>query len=120
MLNPEQLLEAVRLQLEELKAQDVTVLDVRGKTALTDYMVIASGSSTRHLKTLAEGAVKVARDSGQSGANVEGDSGCEWVLVDLADIILHLFLPRTRDFYDLEKLWSVPTRSANSERAIAT
>lgn len=99
--------------LEELKAQDVRVIDVRDKTSITDILVIASGTSNRHVKALAENVVEKAKAAGQRPLGVEGEEVAEWVLVDLTDVVVHVMLPRIRDFYNLEKLW---TAEADGER----
>lgn len=94
--------------LEELKALDVIVLDVRGKVSWTDFMVVASGNSDRHVRALARNVVTRADEAGQPPLGVEGDQEGEWVLIDLADVVVHVMLPRVRDFYQLERLWTVP------------
>ena len=91
--------------LEELKAQDIKVLDVRGVATFTDLMVIASGTSTRQVKALADKVVERSTQAGVRPLGVEGAREAEWVLVDLNDIVVHVMLPQTRDFYNLEKLW---------------
>lgn len=93
--------------LDGLKAKDVVALDVRNKTSMTDLIVIASGTSSRHVKSLADEVVKTAKKIGQPPLGVEGSREAEWVLVDLGDAIVHLMLPRSREFYGLERLWSV-------------
>jgi ribosome-associated protein len=93
--------------LEDLKAKDVRMIDVRGKTGVTDFMVIASGTSSRHVKSIADEVVKQAKQIGQPPLGVEGEREAEWVLVDLGDIVVHVMLPRVREFYGLERLWSV-------------
>ena len=102
--------------LEELKAQDIKVLDVRGVATFTDLMVIASGTSTRQVKALADKVVEKSIRAGVRPLGVEGAREAEWVLVDLNDIVVHVMLPQTRDFYNLEKLWSAHGR-ANLNRA---
>jgi ribosome-associated protein len=93
--------------LEELKARDVREIDVRGKTGITDYMVIASGTSTRHVKSIADEVMKYAKRIGNPPIGVEGEREAEWVLVDLGDVIVHVMLPRVREIYALERLWTV-------------
>ncbi|HET6655985.1 MAG TPA: ribosome silencing factor [Gammaproteobacteria bacterium] len=98
--------------LEDLKAVDVKVLDVRDVTAITDMMVIASGTSDRHVRALAHAVLDAAREAGVKPLGVEGERGSEWILLDLNDIIVHVMLPRMREFYNLEKLWSVDAHAA--------
>lgn len=93
--------------LDGLKAKDVVALDVRNKTSMTDLIVIASGTSSRHVKSLADEVVKAAKKIGQPPLGVEGSREAEWVLVDLGDAIVHVMLPRSREFYGLERLWTV-------------
>ena len=93
--------------LEDLKAQNITVLDVRELTSVADIIVIASGTSDRHVKSLASNVVAKAAQAGIRPLGREGERDGEWVLVDLADVIVHVMLPRVREFYGLEKLWDV-------------
>lgn len=93
--------------LDDLKARDVHEIDVRGKTSIADFLVIASGTSTRHVKSLADEVVQFAKKAGMMPLGVEGQREAEWVLVDLGDIIVHVMLPRIREFYGLERLWTV-------------
>ncbi|WP_374248157.1 ribosome silencing factor [Thermomonas sp.] len=101
------LLQAVHAGLEELKAKDIVELDVRGKSSVCDYMVVASGTSTRHVKSAADEVVRFAKKLDVMPLGVEGEREAEWVLVDLGDVIVHVMLPRVREFYALERLWSV-------------
>ena len=105
----ELLCERVLAALEELKAKEVRVIDVRGKTSIADTLVIASGTSTRHVKALADEVVRFVKQAGMFPLGVEGQTEAEWVLVDLGDVIVHVMLPRIREFYGLERLWSVET-----------
>ena len=115
-LSSEQLQQLVVSELKDLKAIDIHNIDVSGLSPLTDYFVIASGNSTRHVKAMADKITLMAKRSGAQPLGVEGQRGGEWVLVDLNDVIVHLMLPQTRAFYNLEKLWdaSVGHRSGAS------
>ncbi len=91
--------------LEDLKGQDITTIDVQGKTSVTDYMIIASGSSSRHVKSLAENVLEKAKEQGVRPLGSEGLDGGEWALLDLGDVVVHVMQVPTRQFYDLERLW---------------
>lgn len=93
--------------LEDLKGVDIKVLDVRGRSTITDYMVIASGTSDRHVTALAEKVVEKIKAAGTRPLGVEGSRGGGWVLVDLGDAVVHVMKPEVREFYNLEKLWAV-------------
>ncbi len=101
------LAELVTAALDDLKAQNVAVLDVRELTDVTDTIVIASGTSDRHVKSLAGRVLERAKAAGFRPLGTEGEREGEWVLVDLQDVIVHVMLPRIREFYALEKLWDV-------------
>jgi ribosome-associated protein len=105
--------------LEELKAKDVREIDVRGKTSIADLLVIASGTSARHVKSIADEVVKFAKKAGVMPLGVEGEQEAEWVLVDLGDVIVHVMLPRIREFYGLERLWTVGDRDQDLGAASA-
>ncbi|MCL7940865.1 ribosome silencing factor [Halomonas sp. ATCH28] len=92
--------------LEDLKAQDIAVLDVSRLTSVTDLMVVASGTSSRHVAALAENVVQAAKEQDIAPLGVEGESGADWVLVDLGNLVVHVMLPETRQLYDLERLWA--------------
>ncbi len=102
-------LRIVEAALSDMKAVDVRVLDVRGMSDVADFMVIASGTSDRHLRSIADRVVQMAKASGQRPLGVEGEQQGEWVLVDLPDVMVHVMLPRTREFYQLEHLWESRT-----------
>jgi len=115
-MNSEQLLELAINALEDMKAENIRSIDVRGKTTLADYMVIASGTSGRHVQSVAESVAMAAKQAGVPPLGVEGQESQEWVLVDLNDVIVHVMLPETRDFYNLEKLW-LAEEAADTEKA---
>jgi ribosome silencing factor RsfS/YbeB/iojap len=97
--------ETVTAALDDMKAVNVKVLDVRGLTDIADTMVIASGNSDRHVRSIADNVVRKAKEAGFRPLGTEGARDGEWVLVDLADILVHVMLPRVREFYGLERLW---------------
>ncbi|HHJ13185.1 MAG TPA: ribosome silencing factor [Gammaproteobacteria bacterium] len=106
-MQTEQLRKLVLDALEELKGVDILDLDVRDQTTVTDVMVIASGTSDRHVRSLADNVVVNCKKAGQPPLGVEGEREGEWVLVDLGDVVVHVMQPRIREFYALEKLWAV-------------
>lgn len=116
--NTESLRKHVIDALEELKAKDIREIDVRGKTSIADLLVVASGTSARHVKSIADEVVKFAKKAGVMPLGVEGEQEAEWVLVDLGDVIVHVMLPRIREFYGLERLWTVGDREADNEAAV--
>ena len=112
------LLRQVRAAIEDLKAKDIVEIDVRGKTSVCDFLLIASGTSTRHVKSIADEAVKKVKELDVLPRGVEGEREAEWVLVDLGDVVLPVMLPRVREFYALERLWTVgdqPPESADAD-----
>ncbi len=106
-MEPEELKQIVLNTLEDMKAQDIKSLDVRGKTSITDIMIFASGTSDRHVKSLAESVAFQAKQAGQAPLGTEGTLEGEWALVDLNGVVVHIMQPKVRDFYQLERLWSV-------------
>ncbi|HUH30349.1 MAG TPA: ribosome silencing factor [Rhodanobacter sp.] len=105
--------------LESLKAKDVREIDVRGRTSIADLLVIASGTSARHVKSIADEVTRFAKQAGVMPLGVEGEQEGEWVLVDLGDVIVHVMLPRVREFYGLERLWAVGGRDEDEVGAAA-
>jgi ribosome-associated protein len=96
--------------LEDMKALEVKVLDVRGLTDIADFMIIASGTSDRHVRSVAQRVVERTKEAGFRPHGVEGEKDGDWVLIDLHDTIVHVMLPRVREFYGLEKLWDMPSK----------
>jgi len=92
--------------LEDRKGVDIKVLDVHDKSSVTDVMVVCTGTSNRQVRALADGVVEKAKENGIQPLGVEGDKNNEWVLVDLGDVVVHVMQAETREFYNLEKLWS--------------
>lgn len=115
----------VTAALDDMKAVNVRVLDVRGLTDIADTFVIASGNSDRHVRSIADRVIQKARAAGFRTHGLEGERDSEWVLVDLSDVIVHVMLPRTREFYGLERLWegdgaaAAPAARPRRKRAVA-
>lgn len=106
-MNSDKLSTVIEQALDDMKAKDVVRLDVRDMTTVTDYMIIASGTSRRHVQAIAETVAEKAKQAGQAPLGVEGEEGGEWILLDLQDALVHVMLPKVREFYNLEKLWSL-------------
>jgi ribosome-associated protein len=111
------LLELVTDALEGMKGKDIVHLDVRGLSSVTDYMVIATGTSNRHVKSLAEEVSFKAKQAGFAPLSVEGEMNSDWVLADLGDVIVHVMQTDARSFYDLERLWD-PALQDNAPEAL--
>ena len=94
-----------RTCLDDMKAEDVVEIDLVGRTALADSMIIASGRSQRHVGSIADKVVEALKERGHKGIRVEGMPSCDWVLIDAGDLIVHVFRPEVRSFYNLEKMW---------------
>jgi len=105
-MQPEAIKKIALKALDELKAENVLVLDVRKYASFTDFMIFASGKSTRHVKSIANEVIEAAKKASLPPIGIEGEDVGEWILVDLGDVIVHVMLPDTRQFYELEKLWS--------------
>ena len=106
-MNSEELADLAVDALEEIKGLDIIKLDVSDMTTVTDWMIVASGTSGRHVKALVDNVAERAKAAGHRPIGIEGESGGEWVLLDLQDALVHVMLPRIREFYNLEKLWSI-------------
>jgi ribosome-associated protein len=105
-MKSEKLKEIVLKSLEDMKAQDINVLDVKERTSVTEYMIVASGTSSRHIKSIADNVVGDVKEKGILPLGIEGGTGSDWVLVDLGDIVVHVMMHSAREFYDLERFWT--------------
>lgn len=103
-----QALNTALASLDDSKAENIVSIDIQGKSSLADHMVIASGRSHRHVAAVADNVLKALKDAGFGNARVEGLSGADWVLIDAGDVIVHVFRPEVREFYNLEKMWQAP------------
>lgn len=106
-MTSDKLAELIVDALDDVKGQNIVKLDVRDMTPVTDYMIIASGTSNRHVQALVDNVAEKAKSAGHRPIGIEGEDGGEWVLLDLEDALVHVMLPKVRDFYNLEKLWSL-------------
>jgi ribosome-associated protein len=104
--DPARLLSLVEKALDDAKAENVVTIDLKGKTSIGDHMIVASGRSQRHVGAVADQLVKLLKQEGFGRARVEGMPQCDWVLIDTGDIVIHIFRPEVREFYNLEKMWS--------------
>lgn len=103
--SPEETLRHVLVSLDDMKAEDTTSIDLRGKTTIADTMVVTSGRSNRHVGAVADRVLEDLRKAGVRNLRIEGMPHCDWVLIDAGDVIVHVFRPEVRDFYNLEKMW---------------
>jgi len=110
---PAGLEELILARLDEDKAEDIVLIDLKGKSPLADAMVVASGRSQRHVAAMADHLVRVLKEKGFGKAQVEGLPHADWVLIDAGDVIVHLFRPEVRAFYQLEKIWSLDSPSGH-------
>lgn len=106
-IDVEKLVKNVEKAMDDSKANDIKVVDLRGKTAIADYMVIASGTSSKHVNSIAHKVLEDMKKMDVSGIEPEGMELCDWVLLDAGDILIHVFKPETREVYNLEGMWSV-------------
>ncbi len=116
-MNSKKLCDLAINALEDIKALDIKVLDVTGQSSVTDIMIIATGNSTRQVKSLANNVLKEVKEKGVRPIGIEGEQVAEWILIDLGDVVVHVMTPDIRDFYNLEKLWGEdsPDVEANAE-----
>ncbi|MEK9723908.1 MAG: ribosome silencing factor [Rhodospirillaceae bacterium] len=117
----DEILKLVETSLDDDKAENIVVVDLSGKSAIADYMVIASGTSQRHVGAMADHLQRRMKGLGLKAVTAEGLNQCDWVLIDAGDVIVHLFRPEVRDFYNLEKIWvATPGQAAGAEAAGAS
>lgn len=107
-MNTEALTKLALKALNEMKAKDVTVMDVKHLTTICDTMIIATGTSSRHVKSIADYLIETSKKAEVKPLGIEGDEQADWVLADLGDVIVHIMRPEVREFYQLEKLWDIP------------
>ncbi|MEH6951589.1 ribosome silencing factor [Nitrobacter sp. NHB1] len=110
----EETLKLILSRLEDMKAEDAVTIDLRGRSAFSDYMVIATGRSNRHVGAVAESVAKGLKETGAKTVHIEGLPNCDWVLIDSGDVIVHVFRPEVREFYNLERLWMQNTATAKT------
>jgi ribosome-associated protein len=101
-------------RLDDMKAEETVTIDLRGKSAFSDYMVVTSGRANRHVGAIAENVTKGLKETGIKSIHVEGLPNCDWVLIDSGDVIVHVFRPEVREFYNLERLWTQGTTATAS------
>ena len=102
-------------RLDDMKAEETVTIDLRGKSPLSDYMIVTSGRANRHVGAIAENVAKGLKETGIKSIHIEGLPNCDWVLIDSGDVIVHVFRPEVREFYNLERLW---TQSRTAAKAI--
>jgi len=100
------LIATILTALDDAKAEDIVTIDLAGKSSIADAMIVATGRADRHVGAIADRVVKALKDKHVSGVHIEGEQTCEWILIDAGDVIVHVFKPETRSFYNIEKLWS--------------
>jgi len=119
-MEPEAMKQAVIAALEDIKARDIVVMDVRKLTSMTDYMIVASADSNRQTRALADNVQKKLKEAGAYVQGVEGEETGEWVLVDLGSVVVHIMQPTVREYYNLEQLWGGPPMSKKPKLAEPT
>ncbi|MEM6665062.1 MAG: ribosome silencing factor [Pseudomonadota bacterium] len=102
------MLDLILATLDDAKAEDILTIDLQGKSPMGDYMVVASGRSNRHVSAIADQIARALKDVGAGSPRVEGLPHCDWVLIDPGDVVVHVFRPEVREFYNLEKMWMTP------------
>jgi ribosome-associated protein len=107
-------LSTILSRLDDMKAEETVTIDLHGKSAYSDYMVVTSGRSNRHVGSIAENVAKGLKEAGIKNIHVEGLPNCDWVLIDSADVIVHVFRPEVREFYNLERLWTQGPKPAKT------
>ena len=116
-LSPRKIADYAISVLEDHKATDIRCLDVSHLTSIMDYMIVATGRSGRHVRALGDALVESCKERGIEILGAEGKEAGEWLLVDLVDVVVHVMLPRTREFYDIEKLWDISPRDDDANRS---
>jgi ribosome-associated protein len=107
-------LKLILSRLDDMKAEETVTIDLRGKSAFSDYMIITSGRANRHVGAIAENVAKGLKETGIKSVHVEGLPNCDWVLIDSGDVIVHVFRPEVREFYNLERLWTQSPAAATA------
>lgn len=119
MALPEDLKALIEQTLDADQADDVVVIELTGKTTIADYMIVASGRNPRHIAAMAEHVREKVKALGLGEAGIEGMAQCDWVLIDAGDVIVHLFRPEVRSFYNIEKMWGIDTPGVERPRLSA-
>jgi len=99
-------LDMILSRLDDMKAEETVTIDLRGKSAYSDYMIVTSGRANRHVGAIAENVAKALKENGIKNIHIEGLPNCDWVLIDSGDVVVHVFRPEVREFYNLERLWA--------------
>jgi ribosome-associated protein len=111
-LDADQTLHLVLSRLDDMKAEETVTIDLRGKSSITDYMIVTTGRVNRHVAAIAENVMKGLSEAGIKSIHVEGLQNADWVLIDTGDVIVHVFRPEVREFYNLERMWSTSEKPA--------